>query len=106
MLLGGCILEGIPALLITLPLLLPLADKFGIDRVHFGLIVVYGLLIGIVTPPMGIALYIMVEVSQVSFEEVVTAVLPCLIPLIAVLLLITYLPELTTFLPNLPMGAE
>lgn len=106
MLLIGCVLEGIPALLITLPLLLPLADKFGIDRVHFGLIVVYGLLIGIVTPPMGIALYIMVEVAQVSFEEVVTAVLPYLIPLIGVLLLITYLPELTTFLPNLLMGAE
>jgi tripartite ATP-independent transporter DctM subunit len=106
MLLIGCVLEGIPALLITLPLLLPLADKFGIDRVHFGLIVVYGLLIGIVTPPMGIALYIMVEVAQVTFEEVVTAVLPYLIPLIAVLLLITYIPELTTFLPNLLMGAE
>jgi len=72
--------------LITLPILLPLADQFGIDRVHFGLIVVYGLLIGIVTPPMGIALYIMVEVAQVSFEEIVVAVLPYLIPLLAVAL--------------------
>jgi tripartite ATP-independent transporter DctM subunit len=102
----GCVLEGIPALLITLPILLPLADQFGIDRVHFGLIVVYGLLIGIVTPPMGIALYIMVEVAQVSFEELVVAVLPYLIPLLAVLLLIAYIPEITTYFPNLLMGVE
>jgi len=102
----GCVLEGIPALLITLPLLLPLADQFGIDRVHFGLIVVYGLLIGIVTPPMGIALYIMVEVAQVSFEEMVVAVLPYLIPLMAVLLLITYFPGITTYIPNILMGVE
>ena len=102
----GCVLEGIPALLITLPILLPLADQFGIDRVHFGLIVVYGLLIGIVTPPMGIALYIMVEVAQVSFEELVVAVLPYLIPLLAVLFLIAYVPEITTYFPNLLMGVE
>ncbi|MEE4264332.1 MAG: TRAP transporter large permease [Desulfobacteraceae bacterium] len=102
----GCVLEGIPALLITLPILLPLADQFGIDRVHFGLIVVYGLLIGIVTPPMGIALYIMVEVAQVSFEELVVAVLPYLIPLLAVLFLIAYVPEVTTYFPNLLMGVE
>ena len=102
----GCVLEGIPALLITLPVLLPLADQFGIDRVHFGLIVVYGLLIGIVTPPMGIALYIMVEVAEVSFEEIVVAVLPYLIPLIAVLFLITYVPQITTYIPNILMGVE
>jgi tripartite ATP-independent transporter DctM subunit len=103
-LLIGTVLEGIPALLITLPLLLPLVDQFGIDRVHFGLIIVYGILIGIVTPPMGIALYIMVEVAQVTFEEVVVAVLPFLIPLIAVLFLIAYVPEVTTFMPDLLMG--
>jgi TRAP-type C4-dicarboxylate transport system permease large subunit len=67
---------------------------------------VYGLLIGIVTPPMGIALYIMVEVAQVSFEELVVAVLPYLIPLLAVLLLIAYIPEITTYFPNLLMGVE
>ena len=105
-LLLGCVLEGIPALLITLPLLLPLADQFGIDRVHFGLIMVYGLLIGIVTPPMGIGLYIMVEVAKVKFEDIVVAVLPYMIPLIGVLLLITYVPAITTFFPNLLMGVE
>jgi tripartite ATP-independent transporter DctM subunit len=102
----GCVIEGIPAMLITLPLLLPIADHFGIDRVHFGLIVVYGILIGIVTPPMGIALYIMVEVADVKFEDMVVAVLPYLIPLIGVLLLITYVPQVTLFLPNLLMGGK
>jgi tripartite ATP-independent transporter DctM subunit len=106
LLLIGCVIEGIPAMLITLPLLLPLADHFGIDRVHFGLIVVYGILIGIVTPPMGIALYIMVEVADIKFEDVVVAVLPYLIPLIAVLLLITYVPQVTLYLPNLLMGVK
>ena len=53
MLIIGCLVEGIPAMMITLPLLLPLADHFGINRVHFGLIVVYGILIGIATPPVG-----------------------------------------------------
>lgn len=102
----GCVLEGIPAMLITLPLLLPLADQFGIDRVHFGLIIVYGLLIGIATPPMGIGLYIMVEIAKVSFEEIVVAVLPFLVTLTIVLFLLTYVPEITTFLPNLLMGAK
>jgi tripartite ATP-independent transporter DctM subunit len=102
----GCVLEGIPAMLITLPFLLPLADQFGVDRVHFGMILVYGLLIGIVTPPMGIALYIMVEVAQVSFEKIVVAVLPFLIPLIVVFFMITFLPPLTTFIPTLLMGVD
>jgi len=102
----GCVIEGIPALLITLPLLLPLADHFGIDRVHFGVIMVYGILIGIVTPPMGIGLYIMVEVANLDFEDIVIAVLPYLIPLVGVLLLITYAPQVTLFLPNLLMGVE
>jgi len=106
MLLIGCVVEGIPAMLITLPLLLPLADHFGIHRVHFGLIFVYGILIGIATPPMGIGLYIMVGVAGISFERVFKAVAPYLIPLIIALFLITYWPDLTLWVPNLILGAE
>lgn len=106
LLLIGCVIEGIPALLITLPLLLPIADYFGIDRTHFGLIVVYGILIGIVTPPMGISLYIMVGVADIKFEDIVVAILPYLIPLIAMLVLITYVPQITLALPNWLMGAQ
>jgi TRAP-type C4-dicarboxylate transport system permease large subunit len=106
LLLIGCVVEGVPAKLILVPMLLPIIDGFGIDRVHFGLIITMALLIGIATPPMGIGLYIMVEVGNVSFEKVTIAVLPFLIPLIAVLILITYVPPLTLWLPDLIMGPE
>jgi tripartite ATP-independent transporter DctM subunit len=106
LLLIGCVVEGVPAKLILVPMLLPIIDSFGIDRVHFGLIITLALLIGIATPPMGIGLYIMVEVGQVPFERVAVAVLPFLIPLIAVLILITYVPPLTLWLPELIMGPE
>jgi tripartite ATP-independent transporter DctM subunit len=106
LLLIGTVVEGVPAKLILVPMLLPITDQFGIDRVHFGLIITNALLIGIATPPMGIGLYIMVEVGKVSFEKVTMAVLPMLIPLIVVLLLITYIPPLTLWLPNFIMGVD
>ena len=102
----GCFVEGVPAKLILVPTLLPIIDTYGIDRVHFGIIMQLGLLIGIATPPMGIGLYIVSEVGRVKFENVTTAVLPMIIPLILVLLLLTYVPEVSTFLPNLILGPE
>jgi len=105
-LLVGCVVEGVPAKLMLVPMLLPVIDSFGIDRVHFGIILQLALLIGIATPPMGIGLYIMVEVGRVSFEKVTMAVLPFLVPLIVVLLLITYVPSLTLWLPNLILGPD
>lgn len=100
----GTVVEGIPAKLILVPILLPLVDHFGVDRVHFGLIITFALLIGMATPPMGIGLYIVTQVGNVTFESVTRAVIPFYIPLIIVLLLITYLPDLTLWLPNLIMG--
>ncbi|MCA0960737.1 TRAP transporter large permease [Salipiger bermudensis] len=102
----GCVVEGVPAKLILVPTLLPLIDAYGIDRVHFGIIIQLGLLLGIATPPMGIALYIVAEVGRVRFEKVTMAVLPMLIPLIAVLLLLTYVPQTVTFLPDLILGPQ
>ncbi|RAH99911.1 TRAP transporter large permease [Acuticoccus sediminis] len=102
----GCVVEGVPAKLMLVPTLLPIADAYGVDRVHLGLILQLGLLIGIATPPMGVGLYIMVEVGKVPFEKVAIAVLPFLVPLIAVLLAITYLPELVLWLPDLVMGPQ
>jgi TRAP-type C4-dicarboxylate transport system permease large subunit len=87
-------------------MLLPIIDQFGIDRIHFGLIITNALLIGMATPPMGIGLYIVVEVGKVTFEEVTLAVIPLFIPLIVVLLMITYIPDLTLWLPNFVMGVE
>ena len=102
----GCVVEGVPAKLILVPTLLPLIDAYGIDRVHFGIIIQLGLLLGIATPPMGIGLYIVAEVGRVRFEKVTMAVLPMLIPLVAVLLLLTYVPQTVTFLPDLILGPQ
>lgn len=100
----GCVVEGVPAKLILVPTLLPVIDAYGIDRVHFGIIIQLGLLLGIATPPMGIGLYIVSHVGRVRFEDVTLAVLPMLIPLFLVLLLLTFLPGLVTFLPDLILG--
>ncbi|MCX8996990.1 TRAP transporter large permease [Rhizobiaceae bacterium BDR2-2] len=105
-LLIGTVLENIPAMVILIPIMLPLVDHFGVDRVHFGLIMVYGLLIGIVTPPVGVALFIVTKVAKISFEEICTAVTPFLLPLIVVLFLITFFPETVLWLPNTVLGAE
>ena len=102
----GCVVEGVPAKLILVPTLLPVIDAYGIDRVHFGIIIQLGLLIGIATPPMGIGLYIVAEVGRVRFEKVTMAVLPMLIPLISVLVLLTYVPQFATFLPDLILGKQ
>ncbi|WP_251976095.1 TRAP transporter large permease [Salinicola avicenniae] len=100
----GCVVEGVPAKLILVPTLLPVIDAYGIDRVHFGIIIQLGLLLGIATPPMGIGLYIVSNVGRVRFEDVTRAVLPMLIPLFLVLLLVTFVPNLVTFLPDLILG--
>ena len=102
----GTVVEGIPAKLILVPMLLPIIDQFGVDRVHFGLIITNALLIGMATPPMGIGVYVVVEVGQVPFEKVTLALIPFMIPLIGVLILITYIPQLTLWLPNLIMGLD
>lgn len=102
----GCVVEGVPAKLILVPTLLPLIDAYGIDRVHFGIIMQLGLLIGIATPPMGIGLYIVSEVGRVRFEKVTLAVLPMLLPLFATLILLTYVPQIVTFLPDLVLGKQ
>lgn len=102
----GCFVEGVPAKLILVPILLPVTDAYGIDRVHFGIIVQMALLIGIATPPMGIGLYVISEVARVPFEKVTVAILPMLIPLIVVLVLLTYIPGFSLWLPDLVMGKE
>jgi tripartite ATP-independent transporter DctM subunit len=100
----GTILEPIPAMVILIPILIPLVDHFHIDRVHFGLIVVYGLLIGIVTPPVGIALFIVTRLSGVPFERICIAVMPLLVPLILALLLVTFVPSTVLWVPNMILG--
>lgn len=106
LLIVGCLVEGVPAKLILVPILLPLVDQFDVDRVHFGIILTLNLLLGIATPPMGMGLYIISRVSGVPFERVSISVLPMLVPLMIVLLLVTFIPEFSLWLPDLIMGPE
>lgn len=100
----GCFMEATPAKIILLPLLLPAADAFGIDRVQFGMVITLALLLGIATPPLGVGLYLMSAVSGVRFEKLAIAILPLLIPPIFVLILLAAVPEITLWLPDLIMG--
>jgi tripartite ATP-independent transporter DctM subunit len=97
----GCLIETLPAMLIAVPLLLPTAKALGIDLVHLGIVVIFNLLIGIMTPPMGIGLYILAAISRVSIGALALAALPFVILLIAVLLLLTLVPALSLWLPDL-----
>jgi tripartite ATP-independent transporter DctM subunit len=97
----GSILETTAILLIMVPVLYPLMQNLGVHPVHFGLIVVINLLIGAVTPPFGMCLYIVREITGVPFIDVVKRTIPFLIPLLLTLLLVTFIPQIALFLPNL-----
>lgn len=96
----GCFMETIAAITILVPVLLPIAVKIGIDPVHFGIILILNLMIGLLTPPVGMVLYVLSKVANVPFERCVTATAPFLIPLVFVLLLLTFIPELSMWLPT------
>ncbi len=97
----GCFMETIAAITILTPVLLPVAMQLGVDPVHFGIILILNLMIGLLTPPVGLVLYVLSKVSDVPFERCVTATAPFLIPLVAVLLLLTFVPQLSMWLPEL-----
>lgn len=96
----GCFMETIAAITILVPVLLPLVTKIGVDPVHFGLIMVLNLMIGLLTPPVGMVLYILARVADISFERTTRACAPFLIPLLFSLGLVTYWPEMVMLLPN------
>ncbi|MGL5113750.1 MAG: TRAP transporter large permease, partial [Beijerinckiaceae bacterium] len=100
LLIVGCFMETIAAITILVPVLLPVAVKLGIDPVHFGLVMVLNLMIGLLTPPVGMVLYVLARVARISFEETVKAVWPFLIPLFAVLIIITFVPQTVLWLPS------
>jgi len=102
-LLIGCFMSGTAALIILTPILLPTIIQAGIDPIHFGVIICYGLVIGVATPPVGIGLYIISDIADVKLEETIISVLPYLVPLIISLFIITYIPQLSLWLPNLVM---
>lgn len=97
----GCFMETIAAITILTPVLLPIAISLGIDPVHFGVVMVLNLMIGLLTPPVGMVLYVLSRVTKVPFEECTKATIPFVIPLIIVLLLVTFIPSLSMWLPTL-----
>lgn len=96
----GAFMDIGPAILIFTPILLPIMAKLGVDPVHFGIIMIYNLAIGTITPPVGSGLYVGASVGKVKVEEVIKPLLPFYGAIIGVLLLITYIPEITLFLPR------
>jgi len=97
----GCFLEGTTILLVIVPVLLPTAQALGIDPVHFGVVVVVNIMIGLVTPPYGLLLFMMVKIAEVPLKDLVRDVMPFLWVMIGALALITYAPEIVLFLPKL-----
>lgn len=97
----GCIIEGIAIILIAVPVLLPIMKAIGVDPVHFGVFLTVNVMIGLLTPPVGIAVYIASNQSGVPVAEGFRKAAPFIVPLIVTLLLITYIPDLVLFLPRL-----
>ena len=97
----GCFIEALVILLIVVPILVPVAMGFGIDPVHFGIIVVLNLMISILTPPMGMALFVVAQVGNIPYQRLARAILPWLIPPFVVLILVCAFPILSTGLPSL-----
>jgi TRAP-type C4-dicarboxylate transport system permease large subunit len=101
MLFVGCFLEPTAAITILVPILVPIAKQLGIDLVHFGLIMVLNLMIGLLHPPMGMVLFVLARVAKLSVERTTMAILPWLVPLLMALILLTYVPQISLWLPNL-----
>jgi len=97
----GCFLEGTTILLVIVPVLLPTAHALGIDSVHFGVVVVVNIMIGLVTPPYGLLLFMMVKIANVSLTDLVREAAPFLVVMVGALALITFVPEIVLFLPRL-----
>jgi tripartite ATP-independent transporter DctM subunit len=96
----GCFLEPIAAISILVPILMPVIAKVGIDPVHFGVMMTLNLMIGLLHPPLGMVLFVLARISKLSIERTTVAILPWLIPLLASLVAVTLIPELTLWLPR------
>lgn len=100
LLIVGCFLEGCSAILLLTPMLLPVVTQLGVDPVHFGVVMVLNLMIGLITPPFGLVLFVTARVANRPLTNVIKASIPFTIPLIVVLFLITYIPDLVLWVPR------
>jgi tripartite ATP-independent transporter DctM subunit len=97
----GTFLPPIPAMILLIPILDPLMNSLGVHPIHFGVVMILNLMIGLLTPPVGPVLYVLVSIAKLPFEEVARSVWVFILPLVFVLLLITYVPGLVLFIPGL-----
>jgi len=104
LLIVGCFMEAIAAMLILIPVLIPIVQSVGIDLVHFGLVMVFNLMLGLLTPPVGILLYLCANFADCKLEDEIVEVWPFLVAGLLVLALITVFPQTVLFLPNLLLG--
>ena len=100
----GCLMEGIAVLLIATPIFLPMMMKIGVDPVHFGVFMIVNLMMGLITPPVGLCVYLVSKVSNIPTMPIFRVAVRFFIPLLVVLALISYVEELVLFLPNLILG--
>lgn len=104
LLIFGALMEAGVVLILFIPILYPLVvGHYGVDPIHFGIIMCANLMIGVATPPVGVSLFVMAHVAKLKMENLMRAILPFLIPIIFILLLLTYVPQIVTFLPDLFM---
>lgn len=97
----GCFMDTTPAMMILAPILLPIAQSFGVDPVHFGMIMVVTLAVGFITPPLGVNLFVAARVGNTTLEEVCSGILQFIVVMIVDVLIITFVPAVSMWLPNL-----
>jgi len=101
----GTFIEALAILLLVVPVLVPAALKLGIDPIHFGVLTVFNLMIGILTPPMGVALFVVAKVTNIPFMVLARGIVPFVIPLIGVLILMILFPPIVTAIPHFFLGS-
>lgn len=106
LLLLGCLMEGLAIMIMSVPVLLPVLQHAGIDPLFFGVVFVVNIMIGTITPPVGTVMYVVLALSKISITQFAKEVWPFVIALVIALLVITYVPELSLWLPSVLMGAQ
>lgn len=97
----GSVLEPVAAILIVVPVIAPVALEFGLEPLHVGMVVIFNLLLGLVTPPVGLVIFVLSGVTNIPAKDVIRGVLPIYLPLLITLLILTFFPAISTFLPSL-----
>ena len=101
LLIAGMFLDSTTATLLIIPIIAPPLHLAGIDPVHLGIVAIFNLMLGLLTPPMGLALFLITDIAQVSMRAVLRELLPFYIPLVATLAIITLVPELSLWIPKM-----